>query len=134
MLDNIVHSPFIKTLAIVICLDTVLGILRSFKQRKLNSAFGINGCIRKTAMLVSVVTLGVIDKYFLISSLGLIPEEIEKYFPDIGLSAFFAILFIVFESLSILKNMQLCGLPIPKKLQQLAKKFLDKFTDELPKK
>ena len=44
---------------------------------------------------------------------------------------FFAILFVAYEIISILKNMYLCGLPV-KKIWQTVKAFLQKYTDELP--
>ncbi|GHU53583.1 protein UtxA [Clostridia bacterium] len=133
MLKNITESPFINVLAIIICFDTALGILRAIKQKKLNSTFGSNGCIRKVAMIVSIVCLGVVDETFNLNAFGLIPQDLQKFFPNLGLCGFFAILFIAFESISILKNMQLCGLPVPKKIRQAVEKFLKNFTDELPK-
>jgi toxin secretion/phage lysis holin len=132
MLKNITHLPFIDVLFVVICLDTILGILRAFKQKKLNSTFGSNGCIRKTAMFISVICLGLIDKSYEFNLLRLLPDDLQKIFPNLGLSGFFSILFILFESISILKNMQLCGLPIPTKLRNLVRKFLANFTSELP--
>ena len=49
----------------------------------------------------------------------------------IGTMEFFAILFVAYEIISILKNMYLCGLPV-KKIWQTVKAFLQKYTDELP--
>ncbi|WP_334291397.1 phage holin family protein [Clostridioides difficile] len=47
------------------------------------------------------------------------------------MSEFFSILFILYESVSILKNMYLCGLPVPKKLKDRIGNLLDTMTDEL---
>ena len=41
------------------------------------------------------------------------------------------ILFIAFEILSIFKNMILCKLPIPKKLQQFLENAMKEFTGEI---
>ncbi|EQK77571.1 holin family protein, partial [Clostridioides difficile CD113] len=43
----------------------------------------------------------------------------------------FSILFILYESVSILKNMYLCGLPVPRKLKDRIGSLLDTMTDEL---
>ena len=50
----------------------------------------------------------------------------------IGLCEFFCILFILYEAVSILKNMLLCGLPVPTKLKNWIENFLNIMTDELP--
>ena len=49
-----------------------------------------------------------------------------------GSCEFFCLLFISYEIVSILKNMTLCGLPVPAKLKKLVEKFLDEMTEELP--
>ncbi|WP_410745052.1 phage holin family protein, partial [Clostridium neonatale] len=50
----------------------------------------------------------------------------------IGLCEFFSILFILYEAVSILKNLLLCGAPIPTKLKTFIEKLLNIMTDELP--
>lgn len=50
---------------------------------------------------------------------------------QIGIGVLFNILFIVYEIISILKNMVKCKLPIPKKLQSFLEKILNEFTTEL---
>ena len=49
----------------------------------------------------------------------------------LGMSEFFAILFVAYEIVSILKNMTLAGLPV-KGLWQKVKALLSKYTTELP--
>ena len=44
----------------------------------------------------------------------------------------FALLFIVFELLSILKNWALIGLPMFKGVNEKVTGFLETFTDEMP--
>ena len=44
----------------------------------------------------------------------------------------FALLFIVFELLSILKNWALIGLPMFKGVNEKVTRFLETFTDEMP--
>lgn len=124
-------NPFILTLSAVIVLDIILGILRAIKDRKLNSTFGINGIIRKTAMLVCIAVLAFIDTLFSLNLLFLLPKEMLSVTPKVGISDFFTLLFIAFEGISVLKNMALCDLPIPKKLRNLIEDFLKNMTDEI---
>lgn len=53
---------------------------------------------------------------------------------NIGISDVFSVLFVVFELLSILKNWALMGLPMFKGVNEWIEKFLETFTEELPKK
>ena len=50
-----------------------------------------------------------------------------------GVCEFFCLLFVLYEAVSILKNMTLCGLPVPERVREYIQKFLDDMTDELPK-
>ena len=45
---------FSVILLIAVTLDTILGVLRAIKEHKFNSCVGIDGAIRKSAMLLSV--------------------------------------------------------------------------------
>ena len=68
-----------------------------------------------------------------VTQTGSIPQEVRAVMAvdRIGTMEFFAILFVAYEIISILKNMYLCGLPV-KKIWQTVKAFLQKYTDELP--
>lgn len=124
---------FVKTVFIAVMLDTVLGLLRAIKEKKFNSCFGIDGAIRKIAMIISVVFLAVLDKLIGFNMLPFVPEEVLKYIgiTQVGICEFFCLLYIMYESISILKNMCLCGLPIPSKLRNGIEKWLDTMTSEL---
>jgi toxin secretion/phage lysis holin len=128
------HSFFIILLYVVL-MDTVLGVLRAFKEHKFNSCVGIDGAIRKVAMLFSVMLLMFIDSMVQINFLFMIPEEYLQYIgiERMGVCELFCILFIMYETVSILKNMTLCGLPVPKRIKTFVQKFLDDMTEELPK-
>ena len=76
------HLFFIILLYAVL-LDTVLGVLRAIKEHKFNSCVGIDGAIRKVAMLLSVVFLMFIDSIVSFNLLFMIPE---KYIQFIGIS------------------------------------------------
>lgn len=52
---NLQECNELKVLLIFVVLDTIFGVLRSIRERKLNSNIGIDGLIRKFGMLISVI-------------------------------------------------------------------------------
>lgn len=132
-LTNLLSNDGMKILIIVIILDLILGILRAFKEKAINSCIGIDGMIRKVAMIVVVIFLLLIDSIIHFNLIGFVPETIRSVInvKEIGISGIFMFLFIIFEILSIFKNMYLCKLPIPKKLQTYLNKLLKEFTTEI---
>lgn len=127
------HS-FLTVLLIAVLMDTVLGVLRAVKEHKFNSCVGIDGAIRKVAMLFCVIVLVFIDHIVKLDLLFMIPEQYLNYIgiSRLGICELFCLLFILYEIVSILKNMTLCGLPVPAKIKTFIQKFLDDMTDELP--
>jgi toxin secretion/phage lysis holin len=126
------HNKLIQLVIIAVIIDTFFGVLRAIKYHKFNSGFGIDGAIRKCAMIISIMMLALVDYITGFNMIGFLPEEIRQYIGEsIGISGFFALLYIAYEIVSILKNMALCGLPV-KKLWLYVKTFLNKYTDELP--
>ena len=126
------HDKLIQLVIIAIITDTVFGMLRAIKDHDFNSCVGINGAIRKCAMILSIILLVIIDYITQFNLIGFLPEEVRRFFGEsIGISEFFEILFLTYEVVSILKNMVLCGLPV-KKVWLYVKMFLSKYTDELP--
>lgn len=125
---------FFKILIIAVLMDSILGVLRAIKEHKFNSCVGIDGAIRKVAMLLSVVFLVFVDSTVNIDFLFMIPEHYLQYIglSRMGVCELFCLLYILYEIVSILKNMTLCGLPVPTKLKTWIQKFLDDMTDELP--
>lgn len=127
-------NSFVKILLIAVALDTILGVLRAIKEHKFNSCVGIDGAIRKAGMLLSVCFLMATDVIMHINVLSMIPEEYVQLLgiDKMGICEFFSLLFILYELVSILKNMTLCGLPVPTKIKRWIQKFLDDMTEELP--
>ena len=126
------HDKLLQLVIIAIITDTIFGILRAIKDRNFNSCFGINGAIRKCAMILSIILLVIVDYITQFNLIGFLPEEVRRYIGEsIGISGFFEILFLTYEVVSILKNMVLCGLPV-KKIWSYVRTFLSKYTDELP--
>ena len=135
LMDGITHNLIMRLVFLAIAMDTIFGVVRAIKEHKFNSCFGIDGALRKVSMLVSLLFLAVADVLLHINLIGFIPEEVRMYLPEsivvIGLAEFFGLLYLAYEVVSILKNMALCGLPV-KRLWQLVRSFLGKYTDELP--
>ena len=133
-INLVANNLFVQIVAIAIFLDTFLGVLRAIKERKFNSGIGIDGGIRKIAMIGCIAFLAVLDMSFTFNLLFMLPQEWISFLGinKLGLCEFFSILFILYEAVSILKNMVLCGLPVPTKLKNWIESFLDIMTDELP--
>ena len=132
----LLNNDGVKILCIVIVLDTIFGILRAIKERSVNSAIGIDGIIRKVAMLIAIFFLSLIDTIVNIDLIGFIPETVKTTLNlgQVGVRDIFNILFIVFEILSIFKNMILCKLPIPAKFQEFLENIMKEFTGEIQEK
>ena len=137
MRDLMLHfsnNIFIEILMLAICADTLLGVLRAIRFRQFNSSVGIDGAIRKVAMVVSVGILMLADLLIHVNLLAFVPEEYVHYLgvQKLGMCEFFCLLFTACECLSVLKNMVLCGLPVPKKVENWLRDFLANMTSELP--
>lgn len=126
--DTIIRLVIISTV-----FDTVFGCLQAALEKKLNSAVGINGVIRKAGMLLSLGFFVLVDALVEINLIGFIPVEARDALGlgFIGLTQFFGILYIAYESISICKHMVLCGLPV-RKVSSMIRNFLKQYTDELP--
>lgn len=140
MLENIINilnsKYIIKILLLLIALDTVLGSIRALKEHKWNSTVGINGLLRKGAMIACAIAFIFLDYMLKINLLFFVPKEIANFLNlnNCGLNELFGIMFILYEATSILKNMVLCGLPIPAKLKEILEKALNNMTTELDSK
>lgn len=126
------HKIIIVVLMFAIA-DTLFGFLRAIKQHKFNSCFGIDGAIRKTGMMLSMTFFTIFDTVCHLDLMKFVPEEITSLagLTSVGSTEFFALLYISYETVSVLKNMFLCGLPTKGVLLKVYN-FLKKFTTELP--
>lgn len=133
---SLFNNDGMKILIVVIVLDLILGILRAMRERSVNSCIGIDGMIRKFGMLIVIVFLTIIDAIIHFDLIGFIPATIREVLKlgEVGISSLFNLLFIIFEILSIFKNMILCKLPIPKKLQVYLENVMKEFTGEIKEK
>lgn len=132
-MEKLVNNQVIQVLSIFIILDTLFGVLRSIKQHKTNSTIGIDGLIRKCAIMFTIVGCVVLDNIVNINLISFIPEEIKESLniTKIGTSEMFGFLYCIFELLSIFKNMYKIGLPLPIKLKNFLEKILKEFTEEV---
>ena len=131
--EIMLHNKGVQLLIIFITLDVIFGVLRAIKEGKLNSTIGIDGIIRKVGMIITICVCILVDIIISIDLIGFIPDKIKEVLglSKIGISMLFNILYIVFEILSIFKNMYKCKLPLPKKLKVYLEKILREFTSEL---
>lgn len=129
----LVQNKVIQIMVIFIVLDVIFGILRSIKEKKTNSTIGIDGIIRKIAMMFTIACCIVLDYIVEIDLIGFIPESIKETINlgRVGTADLFALLYCLFEVLSIFKNMYRIGLPLPKKLKKWLEKILKEFTSEI---
>ena len=120
LMQQFSNNVFIELLMLTICADTLLGVLRAIKFHQFNSSVGIDGAIRKVAMIVCVGILMLADLLIHVNLLAFIPEEYIQYMgiQKLGMCEFFCLLFTACEALSVLKNMVLCDLPVPKKVEK----------------
>lgn len=126
---------FVRLLAIAICADMVFGSLRAAKYRRWNSAVGIDGGIRKVGMVAGVLLLTMVDMLLNLDLINLVGEDVRQTLSaagvvKMGVTELFALLFVLYEFTSILKNMLLCGIPIPAGLRKKAVAWLESMTDE----
>lgn len=132
LIEQALKNDIIQIVILAVCMDTVFGLLRAIKQHKLNSSFGIDGAIRKISMLMSICFLVILDAIRGINLIGFLPEAIRELLGNkIGIAEFFGVIYIGFETVSVLKNMALCGLPV-KGVWLKVREFLGKYTNELP--
>ena len=128
-------NVIVQLLLIAVCADMVFGSLRAAKYRKWNSAVGIDGAIRKAGMLACVLLFTAIDMMMHVDVLGWLPAEARNVMDGcgvvkMGVTELFAMLFILYEATSVLKNMLLCGLPVPAGLREKLGAWLSTMTEE----
>lgn len=131
--EIMVHNKGVQLLNIFIVLDVIFGVLRAIRERKLNSTIGIDGIIRKVGMIITISVSILVDMIVRVDLIAFIPESVKDVLglSKVGVSMIFNILYIIFEILSIFKNMYRCKLPLPKKLKVFLEKMLKEFTSEI---
>ena len=129
-LHTLTGNLFVRLVLWCVVLDTALGCLRA-----VNSSVGIDGGIRKVAMVLSVLFLVLVDDMVGVDVLAWANADTRAVLTSmgiksLGLAEFFCVVYVLYEATSIMKNMMLCGLPLPAGLREKVAKFLDTMTDE----
>lgn len=137
LLNYLQNHKMLSIVAMIILLDTILGSILSVKEKKTNSSIGIDGMTRKVSMIACLMFLVAFDFLIKLDLIGWLPSQILNIFKTfgistVGISDLFALLFIAFELLSVLKNWMLLGLPMFKGVNEKVTGFLETFTDEMP--
>lgn len=135
LMAALVGNVFVKLLFIAVCADMIFGTLRAAKYRCWNSAVGIDGAIRKGGMVASVLLFTLMDMLLRVDLLSWLPVEVRNFMDamgvvKMGITELFCLLFILYEATSVLKNMLLCGIPVPAGIREKLAVWLDNMTDE----
>ncbi len=100
MVNLLFHDSQILSIALVLGVDVVMGLLISFKSGTVESAKGLNGVLRKCSIIL------VLAMFFILNIL--IPEMVPKIIVN---GVFVAML--GFELISISENLSSLGINIP---------------------
>lgn len=128
IISNIQNSPVVRILILLIVTDVIFGILRSIKEKKFTSGIGINGVIRKVAMITCIVVVYLFDIIVKIDLTSFVPEVLSSLVPTIGLCEFFGFILSLFELESIIDNYKAIGLPFPTVISTKISDWLHKLT------
>ena len=91
----------LKALLMVLILDFITGLIKAIKTKKLSSAFGFKGIIKKVGYLIIISLSFIIDK--ILGDSGAVRTMVIYFF-------------IANEGISILENWKAMGLPLPNRL------------------
>lgn len=130
-LELMSNNLIIKIISIMIIFDTIFGCIRAISNKTLNSSFGINGILRKAGILVACIMFFLIDSVLKINLLPFVKQDTFKYLgtSSVGITEFFGSLFVCFECLSILHNIHIMGIPLPKNVVSYMEKWLSEHSD-----
>ena len=99
----------LKTLIILVVVDYVTGVLAAIYKRKLSSAIGYKGIIKKTGIFAIVLVAAMMDKCF--------SSELIRNVT--------IVFYIANEGISVLENVGKTGVKYPKKLKQILEQLKD---------
>ena len=115
---NALVVPLAVLLAIMVC-DYITGLIKAYKTSQLSSRVGIFGIVKKLSYGVAVVVAMGIDY---IISLGI--SSVNVTVPNnMTVALIVTIWLILNEMISILENLTIIGVPLPKFLKKLVTKL-----------
>lgn len=115
---NIMAVPVIVLLVVMI-IDYATGMFKAWINASLSSRIGLIGILKKVGYLLVVCTAGVVD-WLISSGLDKIGIKIDLGF---YIGVIVVIWFIINELISILENLAIIGVPLPKFLTSLIHKL-----------
>ena len=107
---------YVLTLVFLIFLDVVSGLLVAFAEKKLNSTISRAGAARKVATLLVVAVAGAFDPIF--------PNMIFAGL-NLNLTGAVCLILMATEGISVLENVSILGVNIPKPLKDALEKVRD---------
>ena len=96
----------LQCLLIAIILDYISGIIKAYNTKTLSSSIGFKGIMKKIGLLVLVMVAVLVDN--VTGNTGAIRTLVIYYF-------------VANEGLSIIENLSIAGVPIPKGLKKALK-------------
>lgn len=106
-------TVLLTTIMVLQAFDIIIGILAAIYHKELNSAELRRGIIRKMGAWILIATSNLIDGALIGSASGVLMNAV-------------IVAYIVQETLSIIENMSLIGVPIPKALTQYLEQVRDR--------
>lgn len=104
-----VFDSLIYALIAFVAIDYITGILLAIQNKKISSKIGFKGIFKKFSIFLLVSVGNIIDKYILCSGSSLRTLLIMFYLSN--------------EAISIIENVGMLGLPVPKKLKDIVQQL-----------
>ena len=92
----------LQCLLIAIIIDYISGLIKAYNTKSLSSSVGFKGILKKVGILLIVMLAVLVDRVTLNNG---------------GIRTLVIYYFVANEGLSILENLAVAGLPVPKKLR-----------------
>ena len=99
-----------KTLAIMMVLDYITGVISAIYNKKVNSKIGFNGILKKMLYLIAIMVASLLD--------NLLGQQVIRY-----VVIYF---FVANDGISILENIAKCNVKLPQKLIDSLEQLKDK--------
>jgi toxin secretion/phage lysis holin len=96
----------ILCLIVAMILDYISGVIKAYNTKTLSSAIGLRGILKKVGILIIVMLAVIVDRVTINNG---------------GIRTLVIYYFVANDGLSILENLALAGLPIPKSLRDALK-------------
>lgn len=92
-----------KTLAIIMLLDYITGVISAMYKKKINSKIGFKGILKKSLYIIVIILATLLDT--------LLNQNVIRY-----VVIYF---FVANDGISILENIAKCNVKLPKKLTEM---------------